>query len=592
MALQAAYKQFLAAPSSSALAANASLHYITTTTSILGAAEIIKHLGAQRNQVKTKKEEALYAVEGQNAIVIEAETSLEFTTGGGAYLPGLDDNFLIDRIVHFPIMHVVTFTSQGTILQIRQSWDQGSLLRQLEVIGKTGRNWPIRDGKDQIGLVTRCIKSGGSVTAPAPAPAVPNPISHARGTSTNILRDPHASLALFAPREESENLPEAVISPYAGRRPRQRSFTEILGDEPVDEPNSPSRGRERSQSPSKGFAPKAGATKHLQPIRLFENDENGDSAAAKNSTSPERPMRVNPTKYQHFDFVDGSDPQDAPKPGRDLAQKSKSKHDTNWSFDDFNTPQKSAATRTMTKGRDVRHWGNENDVVEPTPAKRAPAGQVKGRINAESHFDFVEPTPAKKAPAHQAKGRINTESHFDFADEDPSAEPRLIGRPRGAAHNSGFGLYDNNLYNEDGSAPTPGPGPLGNITNMKNRGTDFESHFSLTDVSPSSNGPKPEARISDDRKKAVRMMESNWSAYDESPTSQKENSNPKDPNKVKKAGADDRGIVIAGDGMGGKKGSGRAWAIGDDSDEGPDSRGAIPGKKQPPQVKSSNFWDY
>lgn len=104
MALQTAYKQFLAAPNSSALAANASLHYVTSTTSFSGSTEIIKHFGTLRNQVKKKKESFLSVVEGQNAIAAEIETTLEFVTGGASYLPGLDDNFLTDRIVYLPIV--------------------------------------------------------------------------------------------------------------------------------------------------------------------------------------------------------------------------------------------------------------------------------------------------------------------------------------------------------------------------------------------------------------------------------------------------------------------------------------------------------
>ena len=104
MVLQAAYKQFLAAPNSSALATDASLHYITTTTSIDGATDIIKHLASLRNQIKKKKEVALYAIEGQNAIALEADTALEFVSSGGPFLPGLDDNFLSDKTVVLPIV--------------------------------------------------------------------------------------------------------------------------------------------------------------------------------------------------------------------------------------------------------------------------------------------------------------------------------------------------------------------------------------------------------------------------------------------------------------------------------------------------------
>lgn len=104
MALQAAYKQFLAAPNTSFLADDASLHYITSTTSFRGATEILKHLSSVRNQIKKKKEDLLHVVEGQNAMAAEVDTAFEFLTSGGPYLPGLDDNFLADRTVYLPIV--------------------------------------------------------------------------------------------------------------------------------------------------------------------------------------------------------------------------------------------------------------------------------------------------------------------------------------------------------------------------------------------------------------------------------------------------------------------------------------------------------
>ena len=467
-------------------------------------------------------------------------------------------------------------------MQIRQSWDQGSLLKQLDVIGKTGRNWPIRDSKEHIGLIARCVKREAASSASENLPV------RSRGNSTNALRDPHASLTLFAPREEVETAAASVVSPYAGNRPRQRSFTEILGDEPEEDGTSPTRGRDRSQSPSKSA--KIGAGKNFQPIRLFEaavEEPEPDTPEG----SPEKFMRPNPKKYEHFDFVDGSDPHDAPKPGRDLNEKSKTKHDTTWSFDDFATPQKPTASRVMHKARDVRHWGPEDDVVEETPDRHV--AQVKPRRDAEAHFEFLDDGPA-------------------------SAEPRMIGRPRGTAHNSGLGLYENNLYNEDGSAPTPGPPPLnntnlggrhkdfdahfavtdvpsaspnppplGNITNLGGRHKDFDPHFNVTDGSPNNgNGAKqaPAAKMSDDRMKAVRMMESNWLGYDESPA-QKENSNPNQPKA-----ADERGISIGGDGMGGKKGTNRDWLFGDNLDEAQPKN--VPGKQRKAAELSDDFWDF
>jgi len=106
MALQAAYQQFLAAPNPALLASNASLHYITTLVTLNGSSEIIKHLNGQNHELNKAEEKVLDVVEGANALAVEVHTTIEFLSGGGAYLPGLDDNFLADRTVTFPIVCV------------------------------------------------------------------------------------------------------------------------------------------------------------------------------------------------------------------------------------------------------------------------------------------------------------------------------------------------------------------------------------------------------------------------------------------------------------------------------------------------------
>ncbi|KAI0478723.1 hypothetical protein GGR56DRAFT_631506 [Xylariaceae sp. FL0804] len=636
MALAAAYKQYLAAPNPALLADDAALHYITTTTSFRGSADVVKHLNTARNQYKKKSESFLSVVEGHNAIAAEVETAIEFTHNGGPYLPALDDNFVVDRTVTLAIAHFVTFDGNGKIVQIRQSWDQGSLLKQLDIIGKTGRNWPIRDSQDQIKLIESCIKASSSAVAAAPvAPAAQQDLPvRARATSPNATRDPHASLSLFGPRDEDEQNIAAVISPRGGTRPRQRDFSEILGDEPADSHNSPSASHVRSESPSKtiapkrgvqprqrdfseilgdegmddlgagegnrqsvisprggvrhqqrnfadifgdehpdapdspsaargrpgspnkAVAPKAGAGKNFQPSRLFGDDETDQSGSTN-----DRAYRPHPKKYQHFDFADGSEPQDAPKKGESTPEKTK--HSSQWSFDDFTTPA-AAKKQEMkaTRQQKVRHWGPEDDEPLDSPVRK--------------------PAPPKP--------RRDAETHFDFIDDGPEAESHPA-RPRGAMQNSGLGLYQNNMMldeDENGEATTGGQGPLGTITNtnLKDRGRDFGAHWDMTDEP--SNGKSPaRGPVGDGRQKAVRMMDANWAAYDESPR-QKEN---------KLAGAkngsgtgENRGIAIAGDGMGGNKGSNRNWFFGE-GDESQDTN-TVPGRKPAP-AKSGGFnWDF
>jgi hypothetical protein len=100
----AAYTAFLAAPTTTALTDNASIHYIPTLTSIHDAAHVLKHLAAQAKLLTKKSDKVLSVVQGRTNLCVETETVIEFISGGGAYVPGLDDNFLADKVVRFPVV--------------------------------------------------------------------------------------------------------------------------------------------------------------------------------------------------------------------------------------------------------------------------------------------------------------------------------------------------------------------------------------------------------------------------------------------------------------------------------------------------------
>ena len=104
MSLSSIYQSFLATPSPDALAKDATLNYITTLMTFSDSAPIVKHLGEQQKALKKNKEKVLNAIESSDALYLEVETTLEFLTGGGAYLPNLDDNFLADHVVTLPIV--------------------------------------------------------------------------------------------------------------------------------------------------------------------------------------------------------------------------------------------------------------------------------------------------------------------------------------------------------------------------------------------------------------------------------------------------------------------------------------------------------
>lgn len=113
MALNANYQAFLSRPDVKALAADASIHYIPTLTTITGPAAIVKHLAAQQKQVKKKHEKLLHTIEGCDSLCLETETSFQFLSGGGCLLPQLDDNFVADKLATLPLVRSLSCNVQA-----------------------------------------------------------------------------------------------------------------------------------------------------------------------------------------------------------------------------------------------------------------------------------------------------------------------------------------------------------------------------------------------------------------------------------------------------------------------------------------------
>lgn len=256
------------------------------------------------------------------------------------------------------------FDSADKITQIRQYWDQGSLLKQIDVIGARSRNWPIREGPEQAKL----IKASAQLAQPDSAPnSRPSTASRgadevsirSRGSTTNATNDPHASLSLFERRQiDEEELPSAY--PAAPRvqsaKPPPREYSELFVG---DNAGSPSPQNQR-------IPVKAGANKKAQVNRLFDETEEERIAA----TTPLKATKTNPKKFNHFEFGDGED-EETPR-GRNASRKEgprdKSKSQANWNFEDFVTPEKINPKNNPQAARSFE-W--ENDEVSTCGAKDA-----------------------------------------------------------------------------------------------------------------------------------------------------------------------------------------------------------------------------
>jgi len=102
------YTRFLTSPTEDVLHPEAVLHYITSLTSV-HKDKIISHLEREAVCYKKKEQRVLSSVESQNSCVLEVATTIEFVHSGGAFLGGIDDNFVSDQTVTAPIVSLCFF---------------------------------------------------------------------------------------------------------------------------------------------------------------------------------------------------------------------------------------------------------------------------------------------------------------------------------------------------------------------------------------------------------------------------------------------------------------------------------------------------
>ncbi|KAL1305737.1 hypothetical protein AAFC00_007320 [Neodothiora populina] len=350
------YTSFLSSPSAAALAPDATLHYITTTVSIHEPAAIMKHIQAQEKLVKKKSETILSTIVSNSAIVVETATVYEFVRGGGALLPSMDDNFLVDSVVTIPMVHIVQLDAAGKIDQIRLYWDQGTMLRQVDAIGRTGRNWPIRDGSTMAKLVKDSVsssKSGGASQAAArPSSKADEVTITSRPMSSKSRDGQDFHTRLFATGDDSER---------------------------------PSSGNSDSSVPTRTSAKPA----PRQWAEIFPNGPPPDKVegAKPKPLSPES-RRSNPAKFDHFELGNGEDaaPIDPNRPPSAHAKK----HQSTWDLEDMNTVPK---FNPKSQPAMERHFGyGIDDDAPPTPATR-PVVHAP-RPDANPHFDMNDaPSP-------------------------------------------------------------------------------------------------------------------------------------------------------------------------------------------------------
>lgn len=425
-------------------------------------------------------------------------------------------------------------------------------MKQTEVIGSRGRAWPVFDGKDQIRII-----SSSSSAAPADVATTPRgrktdeneaPVRNP-SPSKKYRKDPHTSLDTFWNESQkndqilSPSSDARPLAPRASAKPPPREMSELFAAGHEDlEPSAANGGSPKKSYTVQAVAPKGAGASKFGPARIFGGDE---------ETKTHGGYKSNPAKYNHFDLgdADENDPLQH-KPGN-AAQATKvpmrartNKHQSQWDFDDFNTPAK---VSQKVRPNDVIHigWGDEAQGKDTTDKV-----SQKPRKDNEAHFELKDDgTPIDRHAA--PKARPDAETHFEFRDEATPAPRRIIARTEAAQ-----GLY-RSIFDDDEKAP------LTTITNNANRKHDFGSHWEMTDESPSNGKITNENKgARDDHKKAVQMMNSNWNSYEQSP----------EPSKRPTSKSF-------------KKGLESQWTMGVDDDQAQEPR-------KPTTQAQKNFWDF
>ena len=505
-------------------------------------------------------------------------------------------------------MHIVHYDADQRIEQIRLYWDQGSLLKQIDIIGARARSWPIRDGKDQARLIATSASASDSNSRPSTAASnissrEPGVSGKPRSQSNNVTRDPHAGLALFTPRNEyDEDSAPAVTASRASAKPPPRNYHDLfVGNDPdassqAQNRSSASPKKENSMHKTESAKPpprnyhdlfvgnesgsstqdtdptsprkelmsppvlaKSGAGKSYKPSRLFDTEENDPATPQPRGNY----MKPDPKKYSHFEFGNGDDVPAA------RADRPKTKHQNTWDFEDFATPQK-LPTRFRPGDQDKRHFGWED---------------------GEANMDSPDKHPVTNKP------RPDATANFEFRDDGPPpVDHRPPGHALGGTNFRNTGLYQDNILSENDQG-APGQErkhePLSTVTNLKDRRQDFDPHFTISDHSPSQSTEPISKSIPEARGNQMGAQMETTDASSAAPS--KGNAKLLSSNDKENFGPKNVGIKSGGDGMGGKKGAGRSWGFGNESDEDGVSGGnggKFQAAKKQQAPKESGFWDF
>lgn len=404
---------------------------------------------------------------------------------------------------------MVTLDQSGKISQIRLYWDQGTLLRQVEAIGKSGRNWPIRDGKEQVKLAKQSIETPGQ------AQGTTQP-SHANGNGR--MPDDYNSRLFATGVDEPRAKYESGIAPRETAKPQERQWGELFPngeDGHQHEPIASSNIRSPHQP-----VYKSGAGQNYQPNRLFDPKDADDYRAR----SPER-KQVDPTRNDHFEFGNG---EDVPiHSNKNIGAKGQ-KQVSSWDFDDFVTPAKHIPRHNPEQERHIGYGIDEEH--GPSPPKR-PIVHAP-RPDANTHFEITD----ENTPDH-GKRPLNAVTNVNAA-------------RRYADHEPHFNIKSNAPANENTEPAAK------NTSNVVKARSDMVSNWNLSQMTePTPTANKKIYKTAGDGM-GGRAGSRLWDIGGED-----------EPEQYGGRGGVKQVYKTYGNGMGGRKGTGLSWSIGNTDDE-------------------------
>ncbi|KAK9235636.1 hypothetical protein V1525DRAFT_409308 [Lipomyces kononenkoae] len=277
-----AYLAFLKSPQADQLLPNARITYVTSAQTFRGADAILSNAILNARHVK-KSEKVISTHIASDSIVFETVTTIEFVNGTGSYVTGLDKNFVVDNTVILPVIHSVIF-EVDKIKSVRLFWDQGTMLKQLNIIGSRGNSWPIVSGSDQEKLmISDAVPSNNTV----PVEKTTEAFSPRKQFDISQL-EPEIEVVLPRP---------AVVPAAASSKPQTRSFQDMVDAQTGPLPQSPRR---------QGKAPETYNIfdeKNQQPLPA--RHMKGPAATSENLSTPShvRAKRFNAKNFEpHFKF--------------------------------------------------------------------------------------------------------------------------------------------------------------------------------------------------------------------------------------------------------------------------------------------------